>query len=69
MDGDDGNQTNSKSVADLSEVIKYLRREKQIVDTKLQIALQESSRCNVQLEQIQKSLDESRTLLDEVYLL
>ena len=54
-----------KAVADLGEVIKFLRREKEIVETKLQISIQENERSRLHLDQLQKSLDESRALLDE----
>ena len=58
-------QVSSKSVSDLSEVIKFLRREKEIVETKLQISMQENDRSRLHLDQFQKSLDESRAILDE----
>ncbi|KAJ3334986.1 hypothetical protein HDU91_002417, partial [Kappamyces sp. JEL0680] len=58
-------QVSAKTVTDLGEVIKFLRREKEIVDTKLQISLQENERARLQLEHLQKSLDESREVLDE----
>ena len=64
-DVDEPGQNPQKSISDLAEVIKFLRREKDIVETKLQISLQEQERSRVQLEHLQKSLDESRTVLEE----
>lgn len=58
----------TKTVTDLTEVIKYLRREKEIVETKLQLALSESERSKLQLDHVQKSLDESRAVLEEVFI-
>ncbi|KAJ3313257.1 hypothetical protein HDV04_002241 [Boothiomyces sp. JEL0838] len=62
-----GEQTegNNENLAELNEVIKYLRREKEIVDTKLQIARQEAERSRLQIEHLQKSLDENRLILEE----
>jgi nucleoprotein TPR len=54
-----------KQLLDLREVVKYLRREKDIVDTKLQISGQETERMKVQLEHLQKSLDESRIVIGQ----
>jgi nucleoprotein TPR len=62
---EEGSVISPKALADLGEVIKFLRREKEIVETKLQISLQESERSRLQLEHLQKSLDESRAVLDE----
>lgn len=58
-------ESSDKAVSDLAEVIKFLRREKEIVETKLQISLQESERSRLQLEHLQKSLDENRIILEE----
>lgn len=62
---EEGQEPPLKAISDLGEVIKFLRREKEIVETKLQISIQENERSRMQLEQFQKSLDESRALLDE----
>ncbi|KAJ3322833.1 hypothetical protein HDV06_002694 [Boothiomyces sp. JEL0866] len=63
----EGEQTENTqgNLTELNEVIKYLRREKEIVDTKLQIARQEAERSRLQIEHLQKSLDESKLVLDE----
>ena len=55
-----------KSQEELREVIRFLRREKDILQTKLELSLQEGERATVQLEHLQKSLDETRATLDEV---
>lgn len=55
-----------KSQEELREVIRFLRREKDILQTKLELSLQEGERAAVQLEHLQKSLDETRATLDEV---
>lgn len=49
----------------LVEVVKYLRREKDIVDTKLQIANGNLVVITKQSEHLQKSLDEARICLEE----
>ena len=54
------------SQEELREVIRFLRREKDILQTKLELSLQEGERATVQLEHLQKSLDETRATLDEV---
>ncbi|KAJ3275866.1 hypothetical protein HDV01_006732 [Terramyces sp. JEL0728] len=51
------------NLAELNEVVKYLRREKEIVDTKLQIARQDAERSRLQIEHLQRSLDESNLVL------
>jgi nucleoprotein TPR len=61
--------SSDKSQEELREVIRFLRREKDILQTKLELSLQESERATVQLEHLQKSLDETRAMLDEVYFL
>ncbi|KAI8905089.1 hypothetical protein EDD86DRAFT_258023 [Gorgonomyces haynaldii] len=54
-----------KPLKDMQEVIKFLRREKEIVEAQLQLALHEQERQKVQTEHLQKSLDETRFLLEE----
>jgi nucleoprotein TPR len=63
VDENVGSEPNS--IAELGEVIKYLRREKEIVQTKLEIALQEADRSRLQIDHLQKALDENRLLLEE----
>ena len=58
--------TNADStIEDLREVIRYLRREKDILSTRLDLTSQESDRMKLQLEHAQRSLDETRALLEE----
>jgi nucleoprotein TPR len=62
-DGEPG--VESKTITDLREVIQFLRREKEIADTKLQLATQEAQRNLIQIQQLQKSLEESRICVEE----
>lgn len=50
---------------DATDVIKYLRREKDIVETKLEMSIQESERIKLQLEHTARSLEETRFMLEE----
>ncbi|KAJ3087632.1 hypothetical protein HK102_010618, partial [Quaeritorhiza haematococci] len=50
---------------ELREVVRFLRRERDILQTKHELALQEGERLKKQVEHLQKSLDETRALLDE----
>ncbi|KAH6570117.1 hypothetical protein BASA62_004475 [Batrachochytrium salamandrivorans] len=54
-----------KRIDDLCEVIRFLRREKSILDTRLEISVQESERLTLQVDHIQRSLDETRAVLEE----
>ncbi|KAL7276007.1 Protein mlp1 [Rhizina undulata] len=56
-------QTQDKSMEDLREVIKYLRREKEIVDVQYELSLQEGKRVKQQLDYAKSALDETRALL------
>lgn len=49
----------------LQEVIKYLRREKEIVDVQLELSSQESKRLKQQLGYVQSQLDETRLRLNQ----
>ena len=49
----------------LQEVIKYLRREKEIVDVQLELSTQEAKRLKQQLDYIQSQLDETRLKLNQ----
>ena len=49
----------------LQEVIKYLRREKEIVDVQLELSAQEAKRLKQQLDYTQSQLDESRLRLNK----
>ncbi|GJJ72146.1 nucleoprotein TPR [Entomortierella parvispora] len=50
-------------VAELRDVIRYVRREKDILECQYELNLQESRRLKLQLEQTNKSLEETRDLL------
>ncbi|KAI8896522.1 hypothetical protein BC833DRAFT_95199 [Globomyces pollinis-pini] len=49
----------------MAEIITYLRREKEIVQTKLLVVNQENDRLKVSLEQLQRSLDENQLILNQ----
>ncbi len=49
----------------LQEVIKYLRREKEIVDVQLELSNQESKRLKQQFDYVQSQLDETRLKLNQ----
>ena len=49
----------------LQEVIKYLRREKEIVDVQLELSSQEAKRLKSQLDYTQTQLDETRLKLNQ----
>ena len=49
----------------LQEVIKYLRREKEIVDVQLELSSQEAKRLKQQLDYTQSQLDETRLRLNQ----
>ncbi|KAL9001331.1 MAG: hypothetical protein Q9169_000222 [Polycauliona sp. 2 TL-2023] len=49
----------------LQEVIKYLRREKEIIDVQLELSTQESKRLKQQLDYTQTQLDETRLKLNQ----
>ena len=53
------------SVENLQEVIKYLRREKEIVDVQLELSAQEAKRLKQQLDYTQTQLDDTRLRLNQ----
>ena len=55
----------SSGLEDLQEVIKYLRREKEIVDVQYHLSIQEKKRLQQQLEHTQSQLDETRLKIDQ----
>lgn len=60
------NEESSKSDFDnLQEVIKYLRREKEIVDVQLELSTQEAKRLKQQLDHTQLQLDDTRLKLNQ----
>ena len=64
-DGDSISETPASSLDNLQEVIKYLRREKEIVDVQLEISSQECKRVKQQLQYTQSQLDEVRLRLNQ----
>ena len=52
-------------VENLQEVIKYLRREKEIVDVQLELSIQEARRLKQQLDYTQSQLDDTRLKLNQ----
>ncbi|SLM33347.1 Tetratricopeptide, MLP1/MLP2-like [Lasallia pustulata] len=55
----------SAGLDNLQEVIKYLRREKEIVDIQLELSSQEGKRLKQQLDYTQSQLDETRLKLNQ----
>ena len=64
FDGFDA-QTPTSDLDNLHEVIKYLRREKEIVDVQLELSVQEAKRLKQQLDYTQSQLDDSRLKLNQ----
>ena len=65
-DGAESNEKNTQPDLDnLQEVIKYLRREKEIVDVQLELSVQESKRLKQQLDYTQSQLDDTRLRLNQ----
>lgn len=58
-----GKEVNDES--DLQSVISYLRNEREYVDLQLSLVKQENVRYKTQLEHVNKSLDETRSILNE----
>lgn len=58
--------SHNSSVEQLREVIRYLRREKDIIDLQLDFSKQEATRLRQQLDFTSRSLEESRQALQEV---
>ncbi|KKK19554.1 nuclear pore complex protein [Aspergillus ochraceoroseus] len=61
---EDGEST-APNLEGLQEVIKFLRREKEIVDVQYHLSTQESKRLRQQLEYTQSQLDEARLKLEQ----
>lgn len=53
------------SLDNLQEIIKYLRREKEIVDVQLELSTQEGKRLKQQLDYTQSQLDDTRLRLNQ----
>ena len=58
-------QTQALGLDNLQEVIKYLRREKEIVDVQLELSSQEGKRLKQQLDYTQSQLDDARLRLNQ----
>ena len=65
--GEEGPNTDNPAsgLENLQEVIKYLRREKEIVDVQLELATQEGKRLKQQLDYAQSQLDDTRLRLSQ----
>lgn len=59
------NISTAPGLDNLQEVIKYLRREKEIVDVQLELSSQEAKRLKSQLDYAQTQLDETRLKLNQ----
>lgn len=57
--------TPDSSLHNLQEVIKYLRREKEIIDVQYELSVQEAKRLRQQLDYSQTQLDDSRLKLEQ----
>ncbi|KAJ9400120.1 hypothetical protein DTO282F9_2890 [Paecilomyces variotii] len=65
QEGEEESETTSSNLEGLQEVIKYLRREKEIVDVQYHLSTQESKRLRQQLDYTQSQLDETRLKLEQ----
>ncbi|KAL1859940.1 Protein mlp1 [Paecilomyces lecythidis] len=64
-ENEEESETTSSNLEGLQEVIKYLRREKEIVDVQYHLSTQESKRLRQQLDYTQSQLDETRLKLEQ----
>ncbi|KAI5294930.1 hypothetical protein KEM52_002840, partial [Ascosphaera acerosa] len=64
-DSDAGTSDSESNLEALQEIIKYLRREKEIVDVQLHLSAQEAKRLRQQLDYTQSQLDETRLKLEQ----
>ncbi|KAL8742872.1 MAG: hypothetical protein Q9190_004717 [Brigantiaea leucoxantha] len=55
----------ASGIENLQEIIKYLRREKEIVDVQLELSAQEAKRLKQQLDYVQSQLDDTRLKLSQ----
>lgn len=60
-----GDDSLAPDFENLQEVIKYLRREKEIVDVQLELSTQEAKRLRQQLDYTQSQLDDTRLKLNQ----
>lgn len=63
--GEEEGEAASSSLESLQEVIKYLRREKEIVEVQYHLSTQESKRLRQQLDYTQSQLDDTRLKLEQ----
>ncbi|GLA78746.1 hypothetical protein AtubIFM55763_000637 [Aspergillus tubingensis] len=64
-EGDEDGEAGAPNLEGLQEVIKFLRREKEIVDVQYHLSTQESKRLRQQLDYTQTQLDEARLKLEQ----
>ncbi len=64
-DEDPDGDASALNLDNLQEVIKYLRREKEIVDVQLELSTQEGKRLKQQLDYTQSQLDDTRLRLNQ----
>lgn len=64
-ENDEDSSASSSSLEGLQEVIKFLRREKEIVDVQYHLSTQESKRLRQQLDYTQSQLDETQLKLEQ----
>ncbi|KAI9880431.1 MAG: hypothetical protein M1830_003073 [Pleopsidium flavum] len=65
LETDENFMSPASSLENLQEVIRYLRREKEIVDVQHELSVQEAKRLKQQLDYAQSQLDETRLKLDQ----
>lgn len=65
VEEDTTGRSSSNGLDNLQELIKYLRREKEIVDVQLELSSQEAKRLKQQLDYTQSQLDEARLKLNQ----
>lgn len=65
---EDGATTVTAAPGDMREVVRFLRREKEILGCQHELSLQENQRLKQQLAHVQASLDQTRANLNEVRL-
>ncbi|KAI9932692.1 hypothetical protein AWENTII_004987 [Aspergillus wentii] len=64
-DEEEGEEASAPNLEGLQEVIKFLRREKEIVDVQYHLSTQESKRLRQQVDYTQSQLDETRLKLEQ----
>ena len=71
MVGSDGDATDDvdTKLSELRSVVAYLRKEKEIVDLQLELSKQENVRLKSQIDHLSQTLDETRKVLSEVFVM